>query len=162
MKAEEMFENYKEMKKELLFLEMQLRNYKGITESDIIDSMTFGGQPSGDRVQSSNISDRTCKVALTFRERLRKENEDYSNFLYSRYKELKSDIDFFEECVRMLGDHRSDIVFEILDGDLTWNEIAQQYNIGRRTVGNIRQTAIRDLDRMFEQRNQLEMAYLLS
>jgi len=36
--------------------------------------------------------------------------------------------------------------FELLDGDLTWDMISSQYDISRRTIGNYRKTAIRDID----------------
>ena len=162
MTAEIMFSRYREMKKELALLEMQLAGFKGLTEDDMIESMTFPGQPEGERVQTSNISDKTCSIALNFRERLQKENTDYYNFLYDRYKELKQEIDFFEGGIRMLGGIRADIMFELLDGDLTWDLISEQYNVSRRTIANYRKSAIKDLDLLYAQREKTEMAYMLS
>ena len=162
MTAEIMFNRYREMKKELALLEMQLNNATGLTEEDVIEGMTFTGQPDGDRVQTSNISDKTCSIALDFRKRLQKENEDYYRFLYDRYKELKEEVNFFEGGIRMLGGTRADIMFELLDGDLTWDLISEQYNVSRRTIANYRNSAIKELNLLYAQRERTEMAYMLS
>ena len=162
MTAKEMFDKYKTLKHELAVLEMQINNFTGITEDDMIESMVFSGQPDGERVQTSNISDKTAKIALTFRERMKRENEDYYNFLYNRYCELKTEIDFFEGCVKLLGDRNSDIIFELLDGDLTWDMIETHYNISRMTISRIRRDAIKEISRMYDDRERQEAAYMFS
>ena len=162
MRAETMMNEYPKMKKELAMLDLQLKNFRGISEADIIDSMTFAAPQSGDRVQNNKISDKTCSIALSFRERMRKENADYIEFLYGRYKRLKEELDFFENAVRLLGEKRSDIIFELLDGDLTWDMICQQYDVSRSTISNYRKSAIKDIDELYAQRAQAEMDYLMS
>ena len=69
-----MFSDYSKMKREAKLLELQLRNFKGLSEEDMITSMVLSGEPEGDRVQTSYISDKTCSVATNFRKRLAQEN----------------------------------------------------------------------------------------
>ena len=45
-----MFSDYSKMKREAKLLELQLRNFKGLSEEDMITSMVLSGEPEGDRV----------------------------------------------------------------------------------------------------------------
>ena len=47
-----MFKDYNKMKREMAFLELQLQSFTGLSVDDMITSMTFTGEPEGDRVQS--------------------------------------------------------------------------------------------------------------
>ena len=68
-KIEKMIREYPQMKMELDCLEDQIRNFRGISETDMIDSMCFS-QPGGERVSTSNIPDKTMKIGTTFRQRM--------------------------------------------------------------------------------------------
>ena len=162
MKAETMFKDYNKMKREMAFLELQLQSFTGLSVEDMITSMTFTGEPEGDRVQTSCTSDKTCSIALDYRKRLAQENADYYRFLYDKYAEIKKEIDFFENGIRSLGEKKADIVFEMLDGDLTWDEISTQYGISRTSLSRARKAAIDYLDRLYAQRERMEIEYMLS
>ena len=162
MKAETMFKDYNKMKREMAFLELQLQSFTGLTINDIITSMTFPGEPEGDRVQTSGTSDKTFSIAMDYRKRLRQENADYYKFLYDKYAGLKNEIDFFENGIRTLGEKKADIVFEMLDGDLTWDEISAQYSVCRGTIFNYRKAAISALNKLYKDRERMELEYMLS
>ena len=162
MKAETMFKNYNKMKREMAFLELQLQSFTGLSVEDMITSMTFTGEPEGDRVQTSGTSDKTCSIALDYRKRLVQENADYYRFLYDKYAQIKKEIDFFENGIRTLGEKKADIIFEILDGDLTWDDISAQYNVCRGTIFNYRKTAIAALNELYKARERMELEYMLS
>ena len=63
MTAEVMMKEYKNMKKELTVTEFQLRQFQGVSEQDMIDSMLYSHQ-EGERAQTSTLSDKTAKTAL--------------------------------------------------------------------------------------------------
>ena len=67
MKAEDMFSEYKKMRREMSMIAYQLSHFTGISEEDIIESMTFS-RPDGERVQTSGISHKTETIALKVRE----------------------------------------------------------------------------------------------
>lgn len=52
MRAAKMFKDYPKMKQELTVLEFKLRDFKGISREDIIESMNFS-RPQGERVQEN-------------------------------------------------------------------------------------------------------------
>lgn len=162
MRAETMFSDYSKMKREAKLLELQLRNFKGLSEEDMITSMVLSGEPEGDRVQTSYISDKTCSVATNFRKRLAQENEDYYRFLYERYAALKKEIDFFENGIRSLGEKKAEILLAMLEGEMTWENIAFQYSICKKTITNYKKSAIKELNILYERREELELEYLLS
>ena len=66
MKAGEVLDKYQELKKEQTVLKFQLSRFKGISEDDIIESMTFS-HADGERVQTSGVSDKTGKIAVNYK-----------------------------------------------------------------------------------------------
>ena len=162
MKAETMFKDYNKMKREMAFLELQLQSFTGLSVEDMITSMTFTGEPEVDRVQTSGTSDKTCSIALDYRKRLAQENADYCRFLYDKYAQIKKEIDFFENGIRTLGEKKSDVLLEMLDGELTWDQIADQYGICKKTITNYKKQAIKMLNSLYQQRDAMEIEFMLS
>lgn len=162
MRAETMFKDYLKMKREMGFLELQLQSFSGLTADDMIKSMTFPGESEGDRVQTSGTSDQTFNIAVNYRKRLRQENGDYCKFLYEKYTEIKKEIDFFENGIRSMGEKKADILFEILDGELTWDEISIQYGISRTSIYRFRKAAMEYMEGLYAQRERMEIEYMLS
>lgn len=162
MRAETMFIEYKNMKREMESLRSQLENAAGISVDDMIRSMTFSGDPDGDRVQTSNISDVTSRIAFDYRKRMWQENEAYFKFLFERYSALKKELDFFISGIRSLGGKRSEVLLALVVEGLTWDEVLDRFEVCRSTVANYRKSAIKDLDELYEKRQAMEIAFLLS
>lgn len=74
-RIEKIIKEYHRMKKERNCLEHQIRNFKGISEKEIIDSMNFHS-PEGERVQTSNISNKPASIALNYREKMERINQE--------------------------------------------------------------------------------------
>ena len=162
MRAETMFIEYKNMKREMESLRSQLENAAGISVDDMIRSMTFSGDPDGDRVQTSNISDVTSRIAFDYRKRMWQENAAYFKFLFERYSALKKELDFFISGIRSLGGKRSEVLLALVVEGITWDEVLDRFEVCRSTVANYRKSAIKDLDELYEKRQAMEIAFLLS
>lgn len=67
MRAEMMFKEYKNMKRELSVLEFQLRRFEGVNEEEILEAMCFSHPVGDERIQTSTISDKTAKIALNYK-----------------------------------------------------------------------------------------------
>lgn len=107
MTAEVMMKEYKNMKKELTVTEFQLRQFQGVSEQDMIDSMLYSHQ-EGERVQTSTLSDKTANIAIKYKAAMERENDEWYDFLFHRYMFLKEELDFFEHAVNGLDErHRS-------------------------------------------------------
>lgn len=161
MRAEEMFKEYVTLKKELMVLQFQLENFKGVDESDIIHSMTLA-HPEGERVQTSGISDKTAKVALNFRQIMERENDDWFSFLWNRYRYINEEVEFFERCVASLSDILSGVITDLLDEDMTWDAIAMKYHVSTTMVSKYKKSALKKLEEMYELRDIQTEKYIFS
>ena len=90
MTAEVMMKEYKNMKKELTVTEFQLRQFQGVSEQDMIDSMLYSHQ-EGERVQTSTLSDKTANIAVKYKAAMERENDEWYGFLFHRYMFLKEE-----------------------------------------------------------------------
>lgn len=160
MRAEAMMNEYQTMKKELSVLDFQLRQFKGVDEDDIIHSMTLAHPEGSDRVQTSNISDKTATVALNYRKVMERENEEWFNFLWNRYRYINEEVAFFENCVGALPDILPKLVMDLIGKTETWDELSLKYNVGRSTITKYRKKAIVLLDEMYELRDRQTEAYI--
>jgi len=153
MKATDMFKHYKEMQKELAMTAYEISHFTGISQEDIIEVLTFlrtddeaGHFRSGSR--------RTESIALMAKELTEKKNNEWYQYLLKRYEQLDDEISFFEFCIRQMGEKKADILFELLDGDLTRDQIADAYHVSRSLLGVYRKQAIKEIDRCYELRDK--------
>lgn len=160
MRAEAMMNEYHTMKKELSVLDFQLSQFKGVDESDIIHSMTLAHPEGSDRVQTSNISDKTATVALNYRQVMERENDEWFNFLWNRYRYINEEVAFFENCVGALPDILPTLVMDLIEKNETWDELSLKYSVGRSTITKYRKKAIVLLDEMYELRDRQTEAYI--
>lgn len=161
MRAEEVFREYHNMKKELSVLEFQLQRFQGVSEDDLITAMCFSHPESDERVQTSSLSDKTAKVAINYRAVAEKENDEWYDFLWRRYRYLKEEIDFFEHGVQNLDGTLADIMADLLKGDMSWDDIQNQYCISRMMITRYRKKALDNLQNLYDLREQQVADYIL-
>lgn len=101
-RIEKIIKEYHRMKKERNCLEHQIRNFKGISEKEMIDSMNFHS-PEGERVQTSNISNKPASIALNYHERMERINQEWYEHLEKQYLMLDEEIRFFEAALSSLS-----------------------------------------------------------
>ena len=131
MTAEVMMNEYKNMKKELTVTEFQLRQFQGVSEQDMIDSMLYSHQ-EGERVQTSTLSDKTANIAI-------------------KYKAAMNGLD---------ERHRS-IITDLLDEDMTWDIMMERYHVSHTMIAKYRKAALKELDKQYELRDRQVEAFVL-
>lgn len=159
MRAEEMIKKYDDLKKELNILEIQMSSFEGISEKDIIEMMTFS-QPKEERVITSVKSDKTSKIAESYARRVNKENEEMYNFLLKRHSQIKKEIEFFENAVSRTK--YKGVAEALFIQGLTWPEVGSLFNISHATIGRYRREIIKELEKIYNLRNEQMEAFLLS
>jgi hypothetical protein len=92
---------------------------------------------------------------------MEKENDEWFDFLWSRYRYVKEEIDFFESCLRFMPDHRGDILMD-LTMKVSWEVIAAKYDISRTTIQNRRNKAMQELRECYRMRDLQTETYMLS
>lgn len=160
MRAEEILNKYQELKKEQEVLEFQLSRFKGITETDIIESMTFS-HADGERVQTSGVSDKTGKIAVNYKKIADRENDEWFSYLVSRLEFVNMEIEFFEFTVKGLSNGIGDILWDMVVECMSWVEIEDKYHISHATLGRYRRNALKELDAIYKMRDRQTEIYML-
>ena len=160
-RIEALIRDYQKNKMELKCLEHQIRNFRGISENEMIDTMYFT-QPEGERVQTSGVSDKTAKIAMSYRERMDAINEEWYQHLEKQYFSLAEEISFFESAVKALPGEIGEIMQDIVFSQASWEEVADKHYVSRRTIGRYRQKAIDELVVLYEKHEAEMLAYMLS
>lgn len=101
-RIEKIMQEYQQMVMERTCLENQILNFKGITETEMIDSMYFS-HPEGERVQTSGVSEKTATIAMTYRNKMERINLDWREHLEKKHSMLAEELIFFEAAVLSLS-----------------------------------------------------------
>ena len=160
MTAEVMMKEYKNMKKELTVTEFQLRQFQGVSEQDMIDSMLYS-HPEGERVQTSTLSDKTANIAVKYKAAMERENDEWYGFLFHRDMFLKEELDFFEHAVNGLDERHRSIITDLLDEDMTWDIMMERYHVSHTMIAKYRKAALKELDKQYELRDRQVEAFVL-
>ncbi len=159
--VEKLIADYPKMLSTRAFLKKQIESYVPVTVDDVIDSMTFS-QPGGERVQTSNTSDKTCSVALHFRDRVNQMNEEVIGEWVREYDTLDSEIDFLEQCIRNLPDDLYDVMSTLVLDGASWNEAEAMLFMSRKAIASRRREAIGLLTVEYQKRASRIEAVMLS
>ena len=160
-RIEALIRDYQKNKMELKCLEHQIRNFRGISENEMIDTMYFT-QPEGERVQTSGVSDKTARIAMSYRERMDAMNEEWYQHLEKQYFALAEEISFFESAVKALPGKMGEIMQDMIFSQASWDELADKHFVGRTTIWRYRQKAIDELVVLYEKHEAEMTAYMLS
>jgi len=160
MRAEEMFRDYHMLLKEHGLLEYQLSRFQGLTEEDVIESVTFS-RPQGDKVMTSNKSDKTGKLAVNYRKIQEQHNDEWYDSLLERYRYLSEEFEFFDYALGQLSDYLPGLIRDLVVEKVSWEALESKYNISHRMVGKARQKAIKEMNDLYEMRDRQVEQYVL-
>jgi len=160
-RIERIMKEYPQMVMERTCLQHQIRNFTGITETEMIDTMYFK-QPEGERVQTSSVSDKTANIAITYRMKMERINKEWQEHLEKKYAIISDEITFFESALVSLSGSLSDIITDMVIYGLTWDELTSKYHISRTMVAKHRKKAIRELETLYDVHDKEVAEYLLS
>lgn len=159
--VEKLIADYPKMLTTRAFLKKQIESYEPVTVDDVIDSMTFS-QPEGDRVQTSNTSDKTCSIALHYRDRVNQMAEEVIGNWVKEYDYLDEEIGFLEHCIRNLSGDQYDVMSTLVLDGATWDEAEGCLCMSRKTIASRRQEAIAQITREYQKKASRMEAVMLS
>lgn len=160
MTAEIMIKEYRNFKRELSVTGFQLQQFQGISENDMIESMLYS-HPEGERVQTSALSDKTASIAVNYRKVMERENDGWYQYLFNRYQYLSEEISFFEKSVSALPGQLPGVVMDLVEGELTWENIAAKYHVSTAMIAKYKKKAVAELEKMYGFRDRQVEAYVL-
>ena len=101
-RVERIMQEYRQMVMERVCLENQIRNFQGITEEEMIDSLQFS-QPDAERVQTSGVSDKTGRIAVSYKGKMDRINKEWQAHLEKKHAVLVEELLFFESAALSLS-----------------------------------------------------------
>lgn len=160
--VENIISNYQDMVKERDQISKRLRELQDefLTDRDIIEALSFS-HPDGDRVQTSGTSDKTCKIALCYRDKRNQVLDDSYKYWTGRYNEINSEIETFEEAVKRLPNDLSEVIQLIVIDNNTWEQAGTMLCMSRMSLHRVRKQAIDELVRIYRRKEAMECSILL-
>lgn len=141
-------------------LENQIKNFKGLTELEMIDSLQFS-QPDGERVQTSGISDKTARIAVSYKDKVNSINKEWQDHLEKKHAVIVEELIFFESAVLSLSGILPKFISDMVIKGLSWDNLADKYHISRTMVAKNRKKAIRELEALYIIQDKAVAEYIL-
>ena len=154
-------QEYRQMVMERSCLENQIKNFKGLTELEMIDSLQFS-QPDGERVQTSGISDKTARIAVSYKDKVNSINKEWQDHLEKKHAVIVEELIFFESAVLSLSGILPKLISDMVIKGLSWDNLADKYHISRTMVAKNRKKAIRELEALYIIQDKAVAEYILS
>ncbi|SHJ11961.1 hypothetical protein [Propionispora hippei] len=160
-RVERIMQEYRQMVMERVCLENQIRNFQGITEEEMIDSLQFS-QPDAERVQTSGVSDKTGRIAVSYKDKMDRINKEWQVHLEKKHTVLIEELIFFESAVFSLSGTLPEFISDMVIKGLTWDDLSAKYHISRTMVAKNRKRAIRELETLYAIHDKEMAEYILS
>lgn len=158
--VEKMIKEYPRMVRERKALRKQIEEIEFLSAEDLISSMSFS-HPEGERVQSSDLSDKTARIAMCYESRLDRINEELVAPKMKQLARIDEEIEFFEYCVRHLPMDVQEISIALFLDGYSWDEIEASYYLSRKCIAKKRELAVCCLERKYQIRESQMEAYML-
>lgn len=160
-RLERMLKNYPAMVRERDSLAHQIAHFKGLTADEVIESM-YTAHSDGERVQTSNLSDKTAQIAMDYQEKMERINREWYEYLEKRYRCLVEDISFFEGALDSLSGVLSDIMKDMFLKQCTWDTLVTVHHVSRMTIARYKKKALNELNLYYEEYDPESASFMLS
>lgn len=161
MDVDNLFKEYGGWKKKRTMLAYELVRFEGISDDEVIESMYFS-KPEGERIQKSGITDTTGKTAIYYRKVADMINDDWYDFLFRQYQEIREETEFFEAAIQQLSGRLPQVVYDMVVLEMTWKEMADKYQVSEAMLAKYRKKALAELRALYELRAKQVEQFLLS
>ena len=159
--VEKIIKEYPQMLREVDRLDKQIKSCEFISSDELITTMAFS-HPDGERVQSSDLSDKTAKIAISYQRKLDRINEELVMPMIKRKEALEEEISFFEDSVNHLPEDILEMSQALFLDGMTWEEAESCFYTNSWGIRNCRKRAIDCLVRSYQIRASQTEAFLLS
>ena len=159
--VEKIIKEYPQMVGDVERLDKQIKSCEFISADELITTMAFS-HPDGERVQSSDLSDKTAKIAISYQRKLDRINEELVMPMIKRKEALEEEISFFEDSVNHLPEDILEMSQAIFLDGMTWEEAENCFYTNSWGIRNCRKRAIDCLVRSYQIRASQTEARLLS
>nr|WP_269144118.1 hypothetical protein [Clostridium guangxiense] len=141
--------NYREILKDIDQLKFEYEAFKDIESDEVIESLSFSSS-NNERVTTSNISDKTCKIALVYNEVTKRMNKESRQEIYKMMKATEFEITRLNYCIDRLEPQIKEVVKEIFMNKLSWSEACTKCSISEKTLSKYKNKGIDEITSMFD------------
>lgn len=144
-----LLKNYNEILKDIEQLKFEYEAYKDMESEEVIEAMNFSCG-SEERIQTSNISDKTCKIALIYNEATKRMNKESREEIYKMMKATELEMARLNYCIERLEPQVKEVIKDIFIEGLQWKDICSKISISEKTLNKYRKKGIEDIISMFD------------
>ncbi|AWI03485.1 hypothetical protein [Clostridium drakei] len=146
--VEYLLKNYNEILKDIDQLKFEYKAFKDLESEEVIEVLNFSSA-SGDRVITSNISDKTCKIALVYNEVAKRMNKESRQEIYKMMKAAEFEITRLNYCIERLEPKIREVIKKIFMEKLSWSNVCQKCSISEKTLNKYKNRGIDEITSMF-------------
>lgn len=147
--VEYLLKNYNDILKDIEQLKFEYDTFKDIENDEVIESLNFSST-SDERIQTSNISDKTCKIALIYNEAAKRMNKESREEIYKMIKATELEIARLDYCIERLEPQVKEIVKEVFIKKSSWSNACEKNSISEKTLNKYRKKGINEIISMFD------------
>lgn len=159
--VEKIIKDYPSMVRERERLKKQIQRYEFLSAEELISAMSFS-RPDGERVQSSNLSDKTARIAILYEDQLEQMNNEILIPMIERLQQLDQEITLLQSEIKQLPDGLAELMQALVIEEATWDEIEMNFYLSRKIISRNRKRAIEYLVRSYQIRESQMELFLLS
>ena len=147
--VEYLLKNYNEILKDIEQLKFEYDTFKDIETDEVIESLNFSSN-SEERIQTSSISDKTCKIALIYNEAAKRMNKESREEIYKMIRVTRIEISRLDYCIDRLEPQVKEVIIKMYQQKENISNIVENLSIGERTVCRYKKKGIEDIINMYE------------
>jgi DNA-directed RNA polymerase specialized sigma24 family protein len=147
--VEYLLKNYNEILKDIEQLKFEYEAFKDIASDEVIESLSFSSS-NDERVTTSNISDKTCKISLIYKEVAKRMNKESRDEIYKMMKATEFEITRLNYCIDRLETKIKEVIKDIFIEKLSWSEACEKCSISEKTLNKYKNKGIDKITSMFD------------
>lgn len=140
---------YPSLNKKIALLKFELEHPKAISDTEILESMTFSKDNSQSAPTVGHISDKTCRIALTYKEEAAKQNQLQLTEIASELESIERKKDRLEHCITQLPEDQAAIIRGIYFEGKEQKRVSNDLHISDTTIKRGRDRALESLTDMY-------------
>lgn len=144
-----LLKNYNQILKDIEQLKFEYETYKNIETVEVIECLNFSSNCE-ERIQTSNISDKTFKIALIYNEATKRMNKESKEEIYKMMKATEIEMTRLNYCIERLEPQVKEVVKGIFIENLQWKDICRKNLISEKTLNKYRKKGIDEIIEMFD------------
>lgn len=135
--------------KKLALLRNELSSFAHITPDEILETMVFAKGESGARPAVGHVSDKTAHIAMSYRQKASKANEDILKEISAQIWGLERRQSRLETCLTQLPAEQADVIRGLYFEGQHPRDLAESLHLSERTILRYRDRAIAELIEMY-------------